>query len=73
MGIQSQFKDYRAYKEICDVFDAKTADKMMKEASQCESFVDDKDLRVNEIVCWNDTKHEIVWRTVYYSRDSRGL
>ncbi|QHR71548.1 hypothetical protein kvi_69 [Escherichia phage kvi] len=72
MGIQSQFKDYRVYKEICAVFDEKTAYKMMKEASQCSSFVDNKDLRVNEIVCWSDTKHEIVWRTVYYSRD-RGL
>ena len=68
----SKFKDYRAYKAICDIFDEKTAHAMMEEAEQYESFVNSKDCAVNEIVCCSDTKHEIVWRTVYYSRD-RGL
>lgn len=62
----SKFKDYRAYQQICSLFDEKTANAMMEDASKQESFVDEKDLRVNEIVCWTDTKYVEKWRTVHY-------
>lgn len=62
----SKFKDYRAYKAICDVFDEKTANAMMEDASKYESFINSKDSPVSEIVYWRDTKYEEKWRTVYY-------
>lgn len=64
--IMSKFKDYRAYKAICDIFDEKTAHAMMEDAEQYESFVNSKDCTVNGIVCWKDTKYEEKWITVYY-------
>lgn len=54
----SKFKDYKAYQQICSLFDEKTANAMMEDASKQESFIDSKDSPVSEIVYWRDTKYE---------------
>ena len=61
----SKFKDYKAYQQILRVYDAEFAEKMMEDASKCQSFSGNKNHYSTGIVSWKETAYTQQWIDVF--------